>query len=136
MSEITVRPLDETSERGYVHSTARRVVAEAKGGQYLYWPAANALVDRILRDCEIRIAVFADAPGQIVGWAAYGSDGVLEWVYLRRSFDEAPKAAIPVVRALLAKCGTTVTMRRIPEPRTLDAVLAAGFTPNVVPVAI
>lgn len=136
MNEITVRPLDETTERGYIHSTARRVTAEIKGAQYCHWPAVNALVDRILRDCEIRVAAFPDAPGQIVGWAAYGSDGVLEWLYLRRSFDEAPRAAIPVIRALLARDGGTVTMRRIPEPRTLDALLAAGLTPSVVPVAI
>ena len=136
MSEITVRPIDETTERGYVHSTARRVVAEAKGGQYLHWPVANALVDRILRECEIQVATYADSPGQIVGWAARGSDGTLEWLYLRRSFDEAPKAAIPVVKALLKREAGPVTMRRIPEPRTLSAILAAGLVPSVVPTAI
>lgn len=136
MNHLTVRPLDETLERGWIHSTARRVVAAANGGMYLHWPTANALVDRILRECRIDVAEYEDAPGTLVGWVAWGSDNVAEWAYLRRSFDEAPKAAIPVIRALLKREGGPVTMRRIPEPRTLSALLAAGLVPSVVPVAI
>lgn len=125
-----VRPMLSGEEK-YIFSTARRIAAQVNGGHLVYWPTLCDLVDHVLVTSDVKVAAYPQDPDQIVGWAAWGQDGVCEWLYLRRSFDEAPRASIPVIHALL-NWEPAVTFRRCPTMRLLDRLGEAGVTVKIV----
>jgi hypothetical protein len=98
--------------------------------EYRDWSRIWQLVDQQLNASEITVVAFEDNPDQIMGWAAKDATGAVEWMYLRAAFKDAMSQARPIVWALLGK--GDVVFRRAPQG-ILEAVVAAGLTPRVVP---
>lgn len=134
---VTVRGMDRVNESAYVHSTGRRAAAQRCGGHFANWEAVCRLVDHTLVNSDVTVAFFESDPENIVGWAAFANDNAVEWLYLRRSLEEAKiETSAGVLKALLTRCGQVVIMRRSPVRRIMDAIVTAGLTPSVVPVTL
>lgn len=153
---IETRPLDPATERNYVLSSVCRSLISFYGGEWAHAPTVSRHVNDLLPQLNVQVAVL---PGEsdILGFAAWASDGTVEFMHLRkplvdngrdehgftyrggvgphggtdRHWEPTP-LALRVVKALLPQ--RIVIMRRPPLTSwMMQAVIKAGYAPSVIP---
>lgn len=151
-SALVTRPYDAPTERPYVFATARAVTASLHGGRLCHFPTVCRHVDAILESAVVVVATFESDAASILGYVAWGLDGSIEFLVLNKVLAEdgrpapgepapkgyrlhARKLALKVIQALLHE-DKAVVMRRVAARWVMDAMLAAGFNPSVVPKGV